>query len=258
MAVVSAITTTPVKGMRMLARDAVRIERDGVADNRCFYVVDARSRMVNGKQVRGLSAIVARYDAAAGTLELEFPDGSVAGGAVALGDWLDTRFFSSPRRAQLVGGPFSHALSEHFGQPLRLVRPELGAVDRGAAGAVSLIARASLARLEREAAGAVDARRFRMLVEVDGLDAHAEDRWVGSEVVIGEARVRMRGHVGRCLVTSQDPDTGAADLPTLELLRGYRDGLDTTEPLAFGIYGEVLAPGTVRVGDRVASAPLPG
>ncbi len=40
-------------------------------------------------------------------------------------------------------------------------------------------------------------------------------------------------------------------LPTLDVLRSYRSGLDSTEPLPFGIYGRVLRPGTVRVGDAV-------
>jgi uncharacterized protein YcbX len=65
--------------------------------------------------------------------------------------------------------------------------------------------------------------------------------------------VAFRGHVGRCLVTSQSPDTGVVDLPTLELL-SYRRGAATTEPLAFGVFGEVLEPGTVRIGDSVVPA----
>ena len=64
--------------------------------------------------------------------------------------------------------------------------------------------------------------------------------------------MRFGGHVGRCLVTSRDPETGEVDLPTLDLLGAYRRDLDTTEPLPFGIYGEVLVPGVVRVGDAVA------
>jgi uncharacterized protein len=67
----------------------------------------------------------------------------------------------------------------------------------------------------------------------------------------GEALLRFEGHVGRCLVTSRNPESGTVDLPTLELLRGYRGELDSTEPLPFGIYGAVLEPGTVRLGDPV-------
>ena len=68
---------------------------------------------------------------------------------------------------------------------------------------------------------------------------------------IGEATIGFGGHVGRCLITSRDPDTGKVDLPALDMLGDYRTGLDTTEPLPFGIYGQVLEPGTIRVGDAV-------
>jgi uncharacterized protein YcbX len=154
----------------------------------------------------------------------------------------------------MVEGPWSEALTEACGQPLRLVEADGdgGGVDRGAAGAVSLISRASLARLASEGGReSVDPRRFRMLVEIDGVDAHAEDGWVGSLVRIGEALVGFDGHVGRCLITSRDPDTGEVDLPTLDILSSYRTGLGTTEPLPFGIWGRVVSPGTVRVGDEV-------
>jgi uncharacterized protein YcbX len=170
---------------------------------------------------------------------------------VELGASVQTTFFSDPREAILVQGGFSEALSEHFGRSLRLVQAG-GAVDRGPVGAASLISRASLERLAEEAGEpSVDARRFRMLIEVDGPHAHEEDRWVGSAARIGAATVRFGGHVGRCTITSQHPETGAVDLPTLDLIRDYRSGVESTEPLPFGIYGAVLEPGVVRVGDRV-------
>ena len=59
-------------------------------------------------------------------------------------------------------------------------------------------------------------------------------------VRIGPALVRFGGHVGRCSTTTLDPESGRPDLPTLDLLRFYRGELDTTEPLPFGVYGEVL------------------
>jgi len=155
-----------------------------------------------------------------------------------------------------VLGPWSEALSEHVGRPLRLVESEgRKATDRGRAGAVSLISQASLAALA-SAAGtdALDARRFRMLVEIDGVAAYEEDSWLGAKVHVGEAVMRFGGHVGRCLTTSRDPESGVVDLPTLDILRDYRGGLDTTEPLPFGVYGEVLEGGVVSVGDAVVPA----
>jgi uncharacterized protein YcbX len=88
-----------------------------------------------------------------------------------------------------------------------------------------------------------------MLIEIDGVPAHAEDGFVGHTVAVGETVIRFNGHVGRCIITRRDPDSGVVDLPTLDLLGSYRGGLETSEPLAFGIYGAVRRGGTVRIGE---------
>jgi uncharacterized protein YcbX len=255
---VTALSVTPVKGLRLAARDELQLGRAGVHENRRFFLVDERQRMVNGKHLGALNTVVPDYDDAERRLTLTFADGSAVSGAIELGESLVAQMYSRPLAARLVLGPFAGALSAQAGKPLRLVEAEQGAVDRGRRGSVSLISRASLERLAdlADLAGRehVDARRFRMLVEVDGVAPHAEDSWVGQRVRVGGALVAMHGHVGRCLVTTRNPESGQVDLPTLELLSTYRRALDTTEPLAFGIYGEVLEPGTVRIGDVVAPA----
>ena len=68
---------------------------------------------------------------------------------------------------------------------------------------------------------------------------------------IGEAVVVPQGNVGRCVITTQNPDTGRTDLDTLKALAAYRGTLETTEPLPFGIHAAVAVPGRVRVGDSV-------
>ena len=174
---------------------------------------------------------------------------------MAHGEALSVRFFSHQCRAQLLSGPWAQALSAQLGRTVRLAEAAQAA-DRGVKGSVSFISRASLDRLAEQAGEPdVDARRFRMLIEVDGVSAHAEDGWVGRRVSVGEqAVVACHGHVGRCLTTSRDPETGQPTLPTLDLLRAYRGEIDATEPLPFGIYGEVTVPGIVRLGDAVAPA----
>jgi len=249
------LRSTPVKGTRLHTVDRVELTPDGMSDNRRFYVIDDRNRMINSKIVGELQTVIADYSDGDRRLRLELPDGRVVEGEIRLGDEVDVRFFSMQRKGRLVEGPWSEVFSEVAGRPLRLVERSSagGGVDRGKGGAVSLISRASLARLA-EAGGveSVDARRFRMLVEIDGVEAHAEDGWVGDGPVrIGEAVVAFAGHVGRCLITSRDPDTGKVDLPTLDILKDYRGSLDTTEPLPFGVCGRVVSPGTVQVGDEV-------
>ena len=253
-ATIKTLQTTPVKGLRVVAREEVQLTPTGVVEDRRFYLINDRARMVNGKQLGTLNEIVAAYDHAARSLELTFPDGTRVAGAVELGERLATRFYTRPAQAHALLGPFSGALSEHVGQPVRIVEGiDRSGIDRGRGGAVSIVSQASIGALARVAGTeTVDSRRFRMLVVVGGLEEpHEEDTWVGERLRIGEAVVRMRGHVGRCNITHRHPESGADDLPTLELLRGYRAGLDTTEPLAFGVYGEVLEPGGIAVGDPV-------
>jgi uncharacterized protein YcbX len=252
-AVITALSTTPIKGLRVVAREELMLTEVGAADNRCFFLIDDRDRMVNGKLIGALTAVVADYDVEREHLSLHFPDGHRVAAEVRAGGPIETQFFSSRTTAQLVLGPFSEALSEHAACRLRLVRadPRRGAVDRGPRGAVSLISEASLQRLSELAGAAVDPRRFRMLAEVAGFRAHGEDALVGHRARVGEALIAFHGHVGRCLITGRDPETGDADLPTLDLLASYRQGLGTTEPLPFGVYGEVLEPGRVKLGDPV-------
>jgi uncharacterized protein YcbX len=248
---VTGLAVTPIKATRLRPVESVTLGPSGAEGNRRFYVIDERGRMVNSKVVGELQTVIASLDD--GHLALTFPDGRVIEGPVSTGAPVQTTFFSEPREARVVEGPWSEALSELVGRSLRLVDTDgSGAVDRGPDGAVSLISKASLDRLASQAdLPEVDSRRFRMLIEVDGLEAHEEDAWVGRRARVGEALIEWGGHVGRCLITSRDPDSGRIDLPTLDLLREYRGDVATTEPLPFGIYGSVVETGVVRIGDRV-------
>ena len=251
---VAGLAATPVKGLRIGLRSSLRLERGHIAGDRLFYLVDDRGRLVNGKLAAGLQALTADYDERVRVLTIGFPAGERVEAPVELGAKLQTRFYSDEREARLVNGPFAQAISEHLGFALRLVAPaDSGAApDRGAAGAVSMISGASLALLARVAGeGTVDARRFRMSMELAGAAAHEEDEWVGMQLSVGEARIAIEGHVGRCIVTTRNPESGEVDLPTLDLIGSYRRAVDSTEPLPLGIYGEVLEPGTISVGDPV-------
>jgi len=254
-ACVAWISFTPVKGLRLQQRDAAELTADGIAGDRAFFVVGADGALANGKRLGALMTVIAEHDAAAGRLALRFPDGREVAGAVELGEPEPVRFFGIGLHARPVAGPFSAALSEHAGAQLRLVAAprERPGVDRGRDGAVTLLSRSSLERL-REVAGAaepVDPRRFRMNLGIDGVAAHAEDGWLGRELRVGEALVRVTGNVGRCAVTTRDADTGVVDFETLHHLAAYRKDVETTEPLPFGVHARVLEPGRVRVGDAV-------
>jgi uncharacterized protein YcbX len=229
------------------------LERAGVPGDRAFHLVDLAGKLVNGKRLGRLLAV--RAEVSDGRLELRFPDGTAVGGDVELGEPLTTSFFGRPVAGRVVVGPWADALSHLAGERLRLVRADApgSGVDRGPAAAVTLLGTASLDALGG-AAGLTerpDGRRFRMLFGVDDIAAHEEDGWIGRHVRIGKAVVVPRGNVGRCAVTSYHPDTCERDLDTLGVLRAYRARVLTTEPLPFGVWGEVTEPGRVAVGDEV-------
>ncbi|MFY9577766.1 MAG: MOSC N-terminal beta barrel domain-containing protein [Gaiellaceae bacterium] len=252
MPTVTRISIAPVKGLALVHPDEVDLEKTGVLANRRFYIVDENGRRYGQIRNGKLVEVKPAYDPEQEHLTLSFPDGTTAEGDVRLGDEVTTDFYGRPVTGRIVLGPWAQALSSWFGRPLHLVQSAPGqAVDRDR-GHVSLISEGSLRELARQAGQdePVDGRRFRMLFQVDGLDAHGEDAWLKRRVRIGDALVLLRGTVGRCAITMQNPETGVPDFNTLRVLKDYR-GLSADRQLDFGVYGEVLEAGRARVGDSV-------
>ena len=254
---VARISVAAIKGLAVRSVDAVDVGPNGVTENRRLHLIDETGRFVNGKTSMRLSLVGTRLDPEAGTLALEFPEGDLVTGTLALGEPHETIFFGRPAAGRLVEGPWGAALSAWSGLDLRLVMSdEIGAAsDRGPDAGVSIISAASVADLARTGGvEALDSRRFRMLFEVEGVEAYAEDAWIGREVQIGGAVVFPAGNVGRCVVTTCDPATAKRDFDTLGVLASYRGDMETTEPLPLGVVGDVVSPGRVSVGDPVMPA----
>jgi MOSC domain-containing protein len=111
---------------------------------------------------------------------------------------------------------------------------------------VSIINLASVADLENATGAPVHPLRFRGNLYVEGWPAWREFDLVGSEITAGDnVRLKIVKRIVRCAATEVDPDTGIRDLQiprTLMKTYGHAD---------CGIYGEVIAGGTVAVGDSV-------
>jgi uncharacterized protein YcbX len=235
----------------------VRVGPTGILGDRRFLLIDPANRLVAGKRLGPLATIVPRIGHEPERLALHFPDGSVTDAPVELGGLVNAVLYGEDRPGHEVDGPFSAVLSEWAAQPLRLVHmdAEGGGIDRAPeGGGITLISRGSLRALA-QAAGLdepLDPRRFRMSVVVDGIEAYGEDAWLGRRVRLGEVIVAPHGNVGRCAVTTHDPDTGRRSLDTLQLLAETRADVPTTEALPFGVWGQVLVPGRIRLGDEVA------
>lgn len=248
-ATVARINVTPVKGLGLSHPEAVELSETGAPDNRRFYLIHD-GRLFNGKDHGPLVAIAADYEQ--GRLTLHFPRGEELGGEIALRERVETDFWGRPVAGRVVAGPWAEALSDYAGADVQLVETERDGTGTDVT-VGTLVGRASCQRLAEELGAAVDPRRFRMLLELDGLGAHDEDGWRGRELRVGGAAVRVGGPVPRCAVTTHDPDSGLVTLDTLRGIRNYR-GLNPSDgkSIDFGVYFDVERPGRVAVGDTIA------
>jgi uncharacterized protein YcbX len=244
------ISTTPVKSLLLHHPDEIELEPFGVARDRRFYLIREDGRLLAGLHHGPLALVRADWDPGPDRLTLTFPEGEVVEDDVRLGEPVLTDFWGHRVEGRLVVGPWSEALSAFAGRPVRLVKTDVraGGVD---AEPLTLVSSESVAELARRAGlDAVDARRFRMLLEIEGCAPHEEDTWSGRHLRIGDAVVEIGGPVSRCATTTRDPDTGKRDLDTLREIAAYRGKRDGKK-IDFGVYAQVVRPGRVRVGDPV-------
>jgi uncharacterized protein YcbX len=247
---VAWISVTPVKGLALRQLEECELTELGVTGDRRFFLVDENDRLVNSKGLGVLQQIVPSY--VGETLTLAFPDGTTVAEQVGLDGSLDALFWGVNVPVRMVEGPWSEAVSDFAGRSLRLVQAPGPAPDRMRGGAATLLGTASLEAMARAfGIEEVDGRRFRMNFGIDGLAEHEEDGWIGRRVQLGEAVVVPQGNVGRCAVTTQNPETGRPDLDTLKALAAYRGNIEATEPLPFGVHAAVAQAGRVRLGDPV-------
>jgi uncharacterized protein YcbX len=244
------IYVSPVKSLALERRDRAYLDKSGIAGDRAFWLIDERGKLVTQREVASLARVQAAYDLAADRLVLTLPGGDAVGGAIETGDAISTRFFGEREvEGALVLGPWSDALSAHAGQPLRLVKAlRPGQTFDGYP--LSMCSVESIAALARAAGVAeVDGRRFRQSLWISGVAPHGEDEWLGREVRVGNAIIRMKMRDSRCVVTTRDPETGEDDLDTLKIIAGYRT--DQPKEVNFGVYATVVRPGSAEVGDVV-------
>ncbi|MEV4420609.1 MOSC domain-containing protein [Patulibacter sp. NPDC049589] len=254
---VSRLSVTAIKGFALEHPDKVELAVHGAVGDRDFVVVDAEDRLVSITKTGAWVGLRATYDREADRLGVRDADGGVWEGQVAFGAPVDVDMFGLRRSpGRVVEGPWSALLSDRAGRAVRLVRTD-GPGDGSDVHPVTFLGDATVDHLAREAGLAtVDARRFRMLFAIGGSPAHAEDGWEGRRVRVGDAVVEVGGPVPRCAGVTRHPDGGDRDVPVVRMIKAYR-GLQDTElgpGVALGVYGRVIRPGRVRVGDAVELA----
>src|SRR5712671_4238742 len=112
---------------------------------------------------------------------------------------------------------------------------------------VSIINLGSVAAIEGMIGQPVHPLRFRANLYVSGWPAWHEFELLGQTLAIGDIRLKVVKRIVRCAATNVDPQTAARDLDiphTLMRRLGHAE---------CGVYAEVIAGGTLRVGDAIAT-----
>jgi uncharacterized protein len=250
---VARISLSPIKGTALNHPPSVALTEAGIPGNRRFFLIDERGDLFTSFDFGPLVRVRSSYDAATETLTVAFPDGHVDAatvgddGAAVVTD-LDRR----PVPGTIVAGPFGASFSDYAGRDLRLVRTVHDG-DGPDVHRLSLVSWGSVRDLAHKAGhdGDLDARRFRMNLELEGCEPYEEDEWDGRRVRVGTAIVRVLGQIPRCVVTTQSPKTGAKDFDTLRHIARHRPPIRGRRGIPFGMYAEVQEPGSAAIGDQV-------
>ena len=247
---VQSMYISPVKSLSLMPLERAFLDKPGIAGDRAFFIIDAEGALFTQRVFGPMVQVQAAYDATSERLDLAFPDGSTVAGVPEPADTISASFFGVRDVAgRVVAGEWSEALSTFAGQELRLVKADTAGTSFDAF-PISMCSSASLEALAQAAeTDAVDGRRFRQNIYLEGASAHEEDTWLDREIRVGAALLRVKMRDGRCAVTTLDPDTGEIDMNTLKIIASYRTG--QPKQVNFGVYCTVAEPGEVSIGDTV-------
>jgi uncharacterized protein YcbX len=225
--VVTGLYRFPVKSLLGESLTRAEIDARGLAGDRAWAVTDVDGKLGSGKSSRrfrkmdGLLQLAATYDGD-GTPVITFPDGARVSGTDPV---LDER------------------LSTHVGRPVRL-RPE-GEVSHFDDGPLHLVTTASLSALAAVTGSEVTAERTRANLLLDvAQTGFVEQAWIGHEFAVGTCVLRVTAPMPRCVMVEMPQ----RDLPAAP---GLLDLLERVNDLHLGVVAEVIATGTVQVGDPI-------
>lgn len=242
------IGVSPLKGARHQPRENLLLAAGGPVGDRDFAVVDLRAGTIL-KTVEHPLLVTCEADWTGGVLSVEIDGRRVAAKPDFSGEYLKLDYWGRPTSMQVVDGPWAQEFSRLLGRSVALTRSAVtGSVVYG--DCVTIVTTSSLARLACESQMTVDTRRFRATFTIDNghAAAHIEDFWADRELELGGARLIVKDGIPRCAVIDIDPDTGARGTKLLKTLAGYRL---QSHDIMFGVYAEVVGPGTASVGDDV-------
>lgn len=187
-----------------------------------------------GAKAPALMALTARLDEAAGRVTLAHP----ALGEIAFRP-------DDPEDAARFLGWIAPVMPADRPQSARVVRVTGAGMTDTPFASISLLNHSSRRALSDRAGRDLSMDRFRGNLWIEGLAPWEEFDWIGRDLRIGGAVLRVVERNGRCRATEADPGTGRRDT---DVLGHLETGWGHTD---FGVYAEVTDGGEVAVGDGV-------
>lgn len=238
----------PVKGLSAEALEETRVEAGGcIPWDRSFALAqgDAGFDPAAAKWLQKLNfmclarsakiaALAAAFEPRDGTLTIRAPDGvTVAENALSeTGRARIAEFLTAYLGDEARGAPaFHHVPGHSFCDQREKV--------------VSLINFASLRDYEAKADARRHRRRFRANVWFSGAPAWAERGWIGQQIQLGGALLRVTRATVRCAATEVNPDTAGRDINPVEELRSFYGHAE------LGIHAKVIEGGRFAIGDAI-------
>lgn len=238
----------PVKGLTAEALESAEVEAgECIPWDRAFALAQGDSGFDPGEptwlpkykfmcQMKNAKAagLFSFFEPRTGMLAIRAPDGSsvvenalTEAGRERIGAFLTTYLGDEAR-----GTPRFHYIQGHsFCDQRRKV--------------ISLINLASLRDYEAKVGGRRHRRRFRANVWFSGAAAWSERDWVGQQIQLGGAVLRVSKTTVRCAATQVNPETAQRDVDPLEELQRLYGHVE------LGVHAEVLEGGRFAVGDAI-------
>ncbi|MDI4658009.1 MOSC domain-containing protein [Xanthobacter autotrophicus] len=252
-ATLRALYRHPVKGLSPEAVEAVTLEAGAFFPGDRLYAVEngpsgfdadapahrpktAYLMLMRNARLAGLAS---RYEPATATLTLSL-DGHEA---------VSADLSTADGRAE-VEAFLTFYMGEEARGPLRLLTAPEGFrfMDSRRSGFLSLLNLDSVRDLEARMGAALDPRRFRMNLHLEGWPAGTELALEGQRLTVGAAEIAVLKRTERCAAVNVNPQTAARDLNVVKGLMAAYGHTDC------GIYAKVVRSGRVAVGDTVALA----
>ncbi|MCL7944846.1 MOSC N-terminal beta barrel domain-containing protein [Marinobacter sp. ATCH36] len=256
---VHSLYVYPVKSLAGIEVSSFDLDDFGPAGDRRWMIVDAEREFITQRSNPELARIGTRLERGRVVVDIpgegEFPlmTGTQECRVRVWRDWA---------RAVYGGHEASEALSRYCGQGFRFVYMPDDTFRRVDASRVTEYRRvsfadgfpflitnlASLEELNSRLDTAVEMRRFRPNIVVEGAGPWEEDRW--QKLFIGDLEFSLVKPCSRCVVTTVDPDAGtkSADLQPLRELGTYRR---TPDGVIFGMNAIHESAGDIHVGSPV-------